>query len=220
MGCRFCVRRFYFRLADDTPRHWPWSPSFRILFHRVYWPVNEKQMEFHIKNYFIDQRNFLADPRSFVDRVRPQLVVSIRQPVIYLLGAGAGILAVGQVNLNLYGERITRAISLPDVVSGQASALASAGLLAVGIYAALKIVGARVTLRESAGCIFYAIAFVLPLITAIFIAATRIASFFAGVTILFLPPTKILAMGVPETTWIGAFAMALVVTVEVGWNLY
>jgi len=173
-----------------------------------------------IKKYFIDQWNFLVDPRAFVGRVRPQLVVSIRKPVIYLLGAYAGILAVGQVNLNLYDERITRVISLPDIVTGQAATLASAGLLALGIYAALKIVGARVTLFESVGCIFYAIAFVFPLLTAIFIAATRIASIFAGVTILFLPPIRILPMGVPETTWIGSLAMALVVTVEVSWNLY
>jgi hypothetical protein len=173
-----------------------------------------------IKKYFIDQRNFLAGPRVFVNQARPRLVLSIRQPVTYLLGAGAGILAVGQVNLNFYDERITRAISLPDVVTGQAAALASAGSLALGIYAALKIVGARVTLRESVGCTFYAIAFVLPLLTAVFIAATRIASIFAGVTILFLPPTRILAMGVPEATWIGSRAMALVVTVEVSWNLY
>ena len=170
--------------------------------------------------YFADQRLFLADPRAFVEQRRPALANSLQQPVRYLLGAGAGVLAAGQVNLNLYDERITRAVSLPDLITGQASALASAATLALAIYGAMRLIGSRITVRESVGSTFYAIAFVLPALAAVFIVSTRTASFLGNVPILFLPPTRVVPLGTPENTWPGAIAMALLVTVQLGWNLY
>ncbi len=184
-------------------------------------PVEEEPLVSRgIKRYFAELWEFLRSPKAFVIRVQPQFAASLARPVTYVIGAVAAILAIGQVNLNLYDERITRVIVLPDIVMSQIGALVSICLLGFTICVVVKLQRARLTVREALGLTLYGIAFAIPIQTVIFISTTRVCSALAGEPIIFIPPERIIELGAPDGSWAAGLGMAVLFIVQVGWNLY
>lgn len=173
-----------------------------------------------VRKYFDQQKVFLVDPARSIANLRPTLAANWTQPISYLIAAVAFSIALGKVNVNLFGERVQRIATLPEAVSGQAAALIAALLLAVVTFIILRIFGGRASIVETITTLMYATAFVLPVLTILFIVVTRIGSAVLGETLLFIPPTRILGLGGPETDLRGLVIAAGLTTFSVYWNVY
>ncbi|HSS49390.1 MAG TPA: hypothetical protein VLX28_10620, partial [Thermoanaerobaculia bacterium] len=76
------------------------------------------------------------------------------------------------------------------------------------------------SLIETIAVLLYAVAFALPLLTALLILVTRVGSAVLGETLLFLPPTQIVGLGGPERDLRGLIIAAVLTTFTVYWNSY
>jgi hypothetical protein len=173
-----------------------------------------------VRKYFNQQKVFLLDPARSIANLRPTLMADWTRPPAYLVAACGFSLVLGKVNVNLFGERIQRIATLPEAVGGQAASLVAVLLLAVVTFFIFRIAGGRGSMIETIATLMYATSFVLPVLAILFLVITRTASAILGETILFIPPTRILGLGGPETDWHGFVVAAGLATFSVYWNVY
>lgn len=173
-----------------------------------------------IRKFFDQQKVFLVDSARFIADLRPTPAANWPQALSYLTASSAFSIVLAEVNVNLFGERVRRVATLSSVVSGQAEALVAVTILAIVTAIIFRIFGGRWLLVGTITTLMYAIAFVFPVLAILFILFSRIGSVVLSETLLFIPPSRILGLGGPETDLQGIAIAVGLTTFSFCWNAY